>query len=115
MLIITLSKGIFSGAQELARRVSENLGDSLVSREEIVEETAQYGLPGDRLEWARRRRLGVLARKDLEWIHYLVYARLGYLFTEDLAPQLPSNIVDKEVLDPCCKIMPTIEGSTTMR
>jgi cytidylate kinase len=75
MPIITLSKGIFSGARELARQVSETLGYSLVSREEIVEKTAQYGLPGDRLEWARRRRLGVLARKDLEWMHYLVYAR----------------------------------------
>jgi cytidylate kinase len=75
MAIITLSKGIFSGARELARRVSENLGYSLVSREEIVEKTAQYGLPGSRLEWARCRRLGVLARKDLEWMHYLVYAR----------------------------------------
>ena len=75
MAIITLSRGGFSGARELAQRISAELGYGLVSREDIVEKTAEYGTSGDKRDRARRKRLGVLPRMDLEWIHYRVYAR----------------------------------------
>ncbi len=75
MAIITLSRGTFSGARKLAEYISEKLDYSLVSREDIVERIAQYGMSEDRLDRARCRRLGMLPRLDLEWIHYLAYTR----------------------------------------
>ena len=74
MAIITLSRGLFSGARDLAQRISENFGYKLVSREDIIEKTAHYGMSEEVLDKARRRRLGVMQRMDLEWLHYRVYA-----------------------------------------
>lgn len=73
MAIITLSRGTFSGARKLAEYISEKLDYRLVSREDIVERIAQYGMSEDRLDRARCRRLGMLPRIDLEWLHYLAY------------------------------------------
>ena len=75
MAIITLARGAFSGARELAQYISGELGYRLVSREDIIEKTARYGMSRDKQERARRKRLGVLPRMDLEWIHYRVYVR----------------------------------------
>jgi len=75
MAIIALSRGTFSGARKLVEYTSEELGYRLVFREDIVERVAQYGVSRDRLERARCRHLGLLPRKDLEWIHYLAYTR----------------------------------------
>ena len=75
MAIITLSAQAFSGAAELSRFVSERLGYRMLSREDIIDKMAHYGVSRDRLDRARSRRLGVLSRMDLEWVHYLVYAR----------------------------------------
>ena len=75
MAIVTLAKRPFSGAGELARSVSENLGCRLVSREDIIKKTALYGMSGDRQDRARRRRLGMLNRMDLQWLHYIVFSR----------------------------------------
>ncbi|MCH7605511.1 MAG: cytidylate kinase family protein [Chloroflexi bacterium] len=75
MAIVTLSKETFSGASELAEQVSESLGYRLVSRDDIIEKTALYGMSTDRQQRARRRRLGILARMDLKWKHYLVFSR----------------------------------------
>ena len=46
-----------------------------MSREDIIEKTAQYGVTTERLNRARRRRLGILQRKQLDWIHYRTNAR----------------------------------------
>ena len=43
MAIITLSTETFSGGRELAGRLSERLGYTLVSRENIIEKTGHYG------------------------------------------------------------------------
>ncbi len=75
MAIITLSRKTFSGTRELAGHVAETLGYRLVSRDDIIEKTAQYGMSGDRQDRARRRRLGMLQRVDLGWVHYLVFTR----------------------------------------
>ena len=75
MAIVTLSKRTFSGAGELAECLSRVLDYTLVSREDIIEKAARYGMSKDRVDRVRSRRLGFLHRMDLEWLHYLVYAR----------------------------------------
>ena len=75
MAIIALARGTFSGAKELAQQVAETLSYRLVSREDIIEKTAQYGMTREKLDRARRRKLGILQRKQLDWIHYRAYAR----------------------------------------
>ena len=75
MAIIAVARGTFSGAKELAQQIAETLSCRLVSREDIIEKTAQYGVTRERLDRARRRRLGILQRKQLDWIHYRAYAR----------------------------------------
>ena len=75
MAIITLSRRTFSGARELGQRISENLDYRFVSRDDIINKTAGYGMSGDRMDRARRRRFGFLQRVDLEWSHYLIFAR----------------------------------------
>ena len=73
--IIALARGTFSGAKDLAQQVAETLNYRLVSREDIIEKTAQYGVTRERLDRARQRKLGLLQRKQLDWIHYRAYAR----------------------------------------
>ena len=75
MAIVTVSRGSFSGARELARLLAEQLEYRLVSREDIIEKTARYGITEERRERARRRRLGILQRADLDWKHYRLFAR----------------------------------------
>ena len=65
MAIITLSKNAFNGTGELARQISDLLGYRLVSRDDILEKTAQYGISKDRQDRARTRRLGMLHPMDL--------------------------------------------------
>ena len=74
MAIITLSQKAFNGAGELAQQISDLLGYRLVSRDDIVEKTAQYGISKDRQDRARSRRLGILHRMDPGWRHYLIYS-----------------------------------------
>ena len=75
MPIIALARGTFSGAKEVAQAVAETLSYRLVSREDIIEKTAQYGMTRERLDRARQRKLSLLQRKQLDWIHYRAYAR----------------------------------------
>ena len=75
MAIVTLSHQAFDGAGELAQRISDLLGYRLVSRDDIVEKTAQYGISRDRLGRALGRRLGILRRIDLAWRHYRIYSQ----------------------------------------
>jgi len=75
MAIITLARETFSGARKVAEDISQELGYRLVSREGIMERIAQYGISEHRLERVRCRHLGLLPRRDLEWIHYLAYTR----------------------------------------
>jgi cytidylate kinase len=45
MPIVTISRGAFSGGQELAERVSAVLGYRCVSREVVIEASQRYGIP----------------------------------------------------------------------
>ena len=50
MAIITLSRGTYSGAKELAEYTAENLGYRLLSRENIVDELAGFGWEDEKLK-----------------------------------------------------------------
>ena len=75
MAIITLSQQAFDGARELAQRISGQLGYKLVSRDDIVEKTGQYGISKDRQDRAMSRSLGTFRRMDLGWRHYRIYSQ----------------------------------------
>ena len=75
MPIIAVARGTFSGAKALAQQIAETLSYRLVSREDIIEKIAQYGMTRERLDRAHRRKLGLLQRKQLDWVHYRAYAR----------------------------------------
>lgn len=70
MAIITLSRGTYSGAKDLAENVAQNLGYKLLSRETIVNELTQYGWADEKLSKAHHKKLSVLQRMNLEWVHY---------------------------------------------
>ena len=75
MAIITLSEGTFTGARRLAECLAEKLGYKLVNRDDVIGKLQEYGISGDTLDHARRRRLGMLQRIDTQWRHYLVCSR----------------------------------------
>ena len=78
MAIITISRGTYSGARELAEYLCQNLGYRSVSREDIIgklEESGEYGISTERLDSARYRRLSLRQRKDPEWTHYIACFR----------------------------------------
>jgi len=75
MAIITLSRGTYSGATELAEQVAKNLGYKMLSRENIIDELAHFGWKDGKLAKVRNKRLGMLERMNLEWVHYLVCLR----------------------------------------
>lgn len=75
MAIITLSRGTYSGAKELAEYIAPNLGYKLLSRETILDKLAEYGWIDEKLNKVRHKHLGILQRMNLEWIHYLACLR----------------------------------------
>ncbi len=70
MAIITLSRGTYSGARVLAKHIAQNLDYRLLSRESIVNELAQYGWADEKLSKAHHKKLSMLQRMNLEWVHY---------------------------------------------
>lgn len=75
MAIITISRGAFSGAKELAECVAKKLAYHCVSRKVLVEAASQYGAPLDKLLAALTDRPGILEGMTLERAHYLAYIR----------------------------------------
>lgn len=75
MAIITLSRGTYSGAKELAEYIAPNLGYKLLSRETILDKLAEHGWIDEKLNKVRHKHLGILQRMNLEWIHYLACLR----------------------------------------
>ena len=71
MAIITLTRGTYSGAKELAEFTAQNLNYPLLSREDIIDELAKLGWEEDKLNKARYKNLGMMERMNLQWIHYL--------------------------------------------
>jgi cytidylate kinase len=56
MSIITISRGTYSGGEELARGVAERLGWPCVSREMVLKTAAAYGVSAEALDAAMERR-----------------------------------------------------------
>jgi len=75
MAIITISRGTFSGGQELAKCVAERLGYRTISREVLVEAAREYGVPVETLSRALSDRPGVLERLTSERRRYLACIR----------------------------------------
>ncbi len=75
MAIITMSRGTYSGAKELAEYTAQNVGYKLLSRETIIDELARFGWVEGKLDRVRRKQLSILERMNLEWVHYLACLR----------------------------------------
>lgn len=71
MAIITLTRGTYSGAKELAEYTARNLDYLLLSREDIIDELGQYGWEEEKLDKALYKQLGIMERMNLQWVHYL--------------------------------------------
>jgi cytidylate kinase len=75
MAIITISRGTFSGGQNLAECVAEKLGYRCIARQVLVEAAREYGVPLDKLSKALAEPPGFLERLTTERAHYLAYIR----------------------------------------
>lgn len=75
MAIVTISRGTFSGGQQLAECVAEKLGYNCLSRQVLVGAAKKYGVPLDRLSDALEEPPGFLERFTKERAHYLAYIR----------------------------------------
>lgn len=75
MAIVTLTRGTYSGAKELAEYIARELDYSLLSREDVIDELSAFGWEEDQLNRALYKKLGILERMNLQWIHYLACLR----------------------------------------
>jgi cytidylate kinase len=81
MAIITISRGTFSGGQQLAECVAEKLGYRCVSREVLLKAASEYGVPEEELSRALSKKPGILERLTSERDQYLAYIKAA-LFNE---------------------------------
>ncbi len=73
MAIITISRGAYSGIEALAESLREELGYRLLSREELLADTAkEFGASESQLESALKHRPGLLEGRGLTKLHLLV-------------------------------------------
>ena len=110
MSIITISRGSFSKGREVAQRVAERLGYEAVSREVVIEASAEFNVPEiklahaihdapsvfERFTYGRQRYLAYLAAAILEHFQKdnLVYHGLaGHFFVKNIAHVLKVRII----------------------
>jgi cytidylate kinase len=72
-MIITISRGSFSGGTVLAECVAEKLGYRLLSREVLAEAAARYGVTEEKLAQALERAPGLWERLGHERRLYFIY------------------------------------------
>jgi len=72
-MIITISRGSFSGGRVVAECVAEKLGYRLVSREVLSAAAARYGIAEEKLTRALERAPGLWERLGHERRLYLTY------------------------------------------
>ncbi len=77
MAIVTISRGSGSGGQLLAERLAKTLGYDLVSREDVVQAAAAYGVPGEKLREALVAAPGFWDRFKHERRRYLAVVQAG--------------------------------------
>lgn len=75
MAIITISRGTFSGGQQLAECVAEKLGYRCISREVLLKAASEYGVPEEELSRALSKKPGILERLTSERDQYLAYIK----------------------------------------
>jgi len=70
--IITISRAAYSGIEDLAERLSEELGYGLLSREELLVNSArEFGASENQLASALKHRPGLLEGRGLTRLHYI--------------------------------------------
>jgi cytidylate kinase len=70
--IVTISRGAYSGIEALAERLCEELGYRLLSREELLVNTAkEFGASESQLESALKHKPGLLEGRGLTRLHYI--------------------------------------------
>ncbi len=75
MAIVTVSRGAGSKGQAFARELAARLGYELVSREDVVQEAAKYGVPAERLQKALLDAPGFWDRLTSERKRYLAFVQ----------------------------------------
>lgn len=76
MAIITISRGTYSGGKDLAERISKDLGYRLLSREELLTDTAkEFGVSEQKLETALMFKPSFLDNFNLRKVHYICYVQ----------------------------------------
>ena len=72
MAIVTISRAAYSGIEALAERLRKELGYRLLSREELLVDTArEFGASESQLESALQHRPGFLGGRGLTRLHYI--------------------------------------------
>jgi len=72
MAIITVSRGTYGGIKDLVEHLSQTLGYRLLSREELLSESAaQFGASERQLESALKYRPGFLEGRGMKKLHYI--------------------------------------------
>ncbi len=74
MQIICISRGTFSGGQELAAKLSDKLGYACLGREELIEAATKEGIQVGKLEMAMMKPGIFSERLALERDHYLAFS-----------------------------------------
>ncbi len=78
MAIVTISRGTYSGGKDLAEHISNKLGYRLLSREELLTNTAkEFGVSEEKLETALMNKPGFLEGLNLRRIHYVAYVQVA--------------------------------------
>lgn len=79
MAIITISRGTFSGGQQLAECVASNLGYRCISREVVLEASKEYGVDENKLYKALAEKPGILERLTVERSAYIACIKAALL------------------------------------
>lgn len=75
MAVVTVSRGAGSKGEVFARELAARLGYELVSREDLVQEAAGYGVPAERLQKALLDAPGFWDRLTLDRKRYLAFVQ----------------------------------------
>jgi cytidylate kinase len=75
MAVVTVSRGAGSKGQAFAQELANRLGYELVSREDVVQEAAKYGVPAERLQKALLEAPGFWDRLTLDRKRYLAFVQ----------------------------------------
>lgn len=75
MAVVTVSRGAGSKGEVFSRELAARLGYELVSREDVVQEAAKYGVPAERLQKALLEAPGFWDRLTLDRKRYLAFVQ----------------------------------------